>query len=70
MGVGVLAFFQAHLHVCARADHKAEVHGHGPHVRARLTADPEDGQVALLVVLNQLGEGGGAGLAPTLSTAS
>ena len=43
-----------HLHVSSHSQQQPQVHTHGPDVRARLTADPEDGQVVLLIVLNQL----------------
>ena len=37
------------LHVPPDAEEEAEVHAHGPDVGPRLTADPEDRQVPLLV---------------------
>mmetsp|Transcript_40437 Transcript_40437/g.120645 ORF Transcript_40437/g.120645 Transcript_40437/m.120645 type:complete len:214 (-) Transcript_40437:819-1460(-) len=43
------------LHVAAHAQQQAEVHAERPHVRAGLTADPEDSEVAVLVILVQLG---------------
>jgi hypothetical protein len=43
------------LHVTPNPEKHAEVHAHGPHVRASLAAHPKDGEMALVVKLNELG---------------
>ena len=45
----------AHLHVPAHAQQQAQVYAESPDVRAGFAGDPEHCQVALLVVLVELG---------------
>ena len=42
------------LHVSTNAQHEPNVHTHGSDVGTRLAADPEDSQMALCVILDQL----------------